>query len=385
MPMPPVVLPMRWLSWTKSSLLVPMDVRASQKRGTSGRSLAGTRRMSNSASAYRMSLVKRSWRSTVAPCSSDTSLGTVGASFGMSPRASAGMHLSASGSSGVSCASLSAAVASTSASSSAGDISPRFLSSLAFSAASVCSPRDASGASSRVTLCVFSTRCCLSSGRKTSSPAAMRSFSLPRGASYLRGWKGSMSYSHVDMERSISDSPLGKRPVLFSRRANSMVFMDDATSSSVSPSSAIFRISRSTSASTSATLSGATPLRPMLKVGCLSSSSRPPPMSDSPSPDSSSALRSGLAGVPSMAWFRNPHARDVSRSKGCSASTQFRDTKCLGADAASSGLATYLFTTRLGSPHIFCVSTLESLTSLASNSLRNASATLRRSSMGSSP
>ena len=78
----------------------------------------------------------------------------------------------------------------------------------------------------------------------------MRSLSWARGSSKRRGITGSPSYSQLESERSIRERPRGKRPVLFSRMANSMVFTEESIAACVKPSSAIFAMVSSTNFST---------------------------------------------------------------------------------------------------------------------------------------
>mmetsp|Transcript_9148 Transcript_9148/g.30108 ORF Transcript_9148/g.30108 Transcript_9148/m.30108 type:complete len:260 (+) Transcript_9148:875-1654(+) len=151
MPSPPVCDPMRCCSATKSSFSVPIEVSAAQKSGTSGRRRGGTVFMSRPKSMYKMPFAKMSWRITSAPFSSATSIGISAGSSGMSERASDGMHLSASGGSGVSCRSLRACVDVTSASSSSGESSSRLAARRSFSRCSSCFPSEPSGRSSSTT------------------------------------------------------------------------------------------------------------------------------------------------------------------------------------------------------------------------------------------
>mmetsp|Transcript_26894 Transcript_26894/g.58664 ORF Transcript_26894/g.58664 Transcript_26894/m.58664 type:complete len:405 (-) Transcript_26894:1313-2527(-) len=301
--MPPVFRPIFWVSSTNDSASVPMLVRQRQKSGTSGTSEAGTVFRGKAASMYSTLLVKRSWRKKVVPLFSSTAHGMVDAFEGMSASASDGMQRKAAASSGVSCFSFSALVFSMSKATSS---SPRLFwkaVSLAFSSASICLPRAGSGCSSSVTRCGFSSSSLWMSGPKTSS-VAMRALNASRAAAYFMGSKASPSYNHADMERSMRDSPRGKRPVLFSRRLNSMVFTAASMASASNPSLANFSSVDMTSSSTFLTSSAFTPLSPMQKVGWRSSSSRPPPTSASPSPLSSRALRSGAALVPSIRKLR---------------------------------------------------------------------------------
>ena len=125
-----------------------------------------------------------------------------------------------------------------------------------------------------VTLWVLSMSIFLMSGVKTSSLAIL-ALSLAKGSSNLRISTGSPSYNHAESERSMRERPRGKRPVLFSRMANSMELTDESMAAWVNPSSAILAIVSVMSDSTLGMSSLATPLRPIANVGCLSSSSRP--------------------------------------------------------------------------------------------------------------
>eukprot|EP00959_Pyramimonas_sp_CCMP1952_P278537 5823773-Pyramimonas_sp.AAC.1 len=200
-----------------------MSVRQRQKSGTSGTSLAGTVFRGKAASMYSTLLVKRSWRRKVLPSFFSTAHGMLDATLGMSANASDGMQRSASGSSGVSCFSFRALVFSMRAPTASSLRLFRKAVSFAFSSSSIFLPRPASGCSSSVTRCGFLSRRSRMSGPKTSSEA-MRALKASSAAAYFMGWKASPSYSQADMERSIRDSPRGKRPVLFSRRLNSIVF-----------------------------------------------------------------------------------------------------------------------------------------------------------------
>ena len=125
-----------------------------------------------------------------------------------------------------------------------------------------------------VTLWVLSMSIFLMSGVKTSSLAIL-ALSLAKGSSNLRISTGSPLYNHAESERSMRERPRGKLPVLFSRMANSMELTDESMAAWVNPSSAILAIVSVMSDSTLGMSSLATPLRPIAKVGCLSSSSRP--------------------------------------------------------------------------------------------------------------
>ncbi len=68
-----------------------------------GNRSAGRGRMSRATSMYRMSLVNRSWFSSVTPWDSSRAVGMEEASLGMSEMSKVGTHDRASGLSGVSC------------------------------------------------------------------------------------------------------------------------------------------------------------------------------------------------------------------------------------------------------------------------------------------
>ena len=68
------------------------------------------------------------------------------------------------------------------------------------------------------------------------------------------------------------------------------------------------------SASTFSVPLGSMPLSPTENIGCKSWSSRPRPARSSPSPESTSALRRGEAGVPIRMCSRMPTPRSVSVS-----------------------------------------------------------------------
>mmetsp|Transcript_16513 Transcript_16513/g.42337 ORF Transcript_16513/g.42337 Transcript_16513/m.42337 type:complete len:468 (-) Transcript_16513:1503-2906(-) len=287
---PPVLRSMRSVSSTKLSVAVPISVRHWQKSGTRGMSSAGTGFRSSPISMYSTSLVNSSWCSRVEPSSEDAAVGMVPASLGISSSASEGMHLSASGLSGVSWRSLRALVFSMICCSSASD-RPSFREARrSFSAFSTVGPSSVSGSSWTVTQWLFSSRYFFSRGPNTFSPLARRALNFSRSEVHCRGWKGSRSYSQEPMERSISDRPRGNRPVLFSRKENSMVFIAASAAVSVKPLSASSAMVVLISSDTLSMSSGLTPLRPMLNIGCRSSSSSPPPMMASPRPLSMRAL-----------------------------------------------------------------------------------------------
>mmetsp|Transcript_445 Transcript_445/g.1830 ORF Transcript_445/g.1830 Transcript_445/m.1830 type:complete len:462 (-) Transcript_445:766-2151(-) len=378
---PPVVAPMVWSNSTKSRFAVPMRCMARHHSGTSGISSMGTACRSMRCSAYRISAVAMSCVSISVAPTAVTSVGMDLASLGMSETRSVGTHASASGLSGVSCSRLSSSVSATTFSISSGERPARYAAMRAFSSSSCALAMALSGLSSIVTWCVLSMSSFLMSGRNTSS-SAMRFLSCASGSSKRRGITGSPSYSHALSERSISDKPRGNRPVLFSRMENSMVFTDESMAACVNPSFAIDAMVFSMSFSTLGMSSFATPLSPIANVGWRSSSSRPQPTMASPSPDSSSAMRSGAAGEPISRLSRNPTASAVSWSNGPSFKSQFTCTKDFCCSSPSP--ATYDATTRLGSAKNGCVATEES-TSSRSNSLRNESRSSRRSSTSSSP
>mmetsp|Transcript_19523 Transcript_19523/g.27003 ORF Transcript_19523/g.27003 Transcript_19523/m.27003 type:complete len:366 (+) Transcript_19523:1320-2417(+) len=337
--MPPVLRPMVWVNLTKSMSSVPMFVKHLQNRGTKGSNDEGIDFMSNAASAYKTLFVNKSWRRTVAPSFSSTSQGTLMVSVGISDREREGMHFNASRESGVSCFFLRDTVFAISSETSASVRDFLKLASCSFSAASAAAPRETSGWSSRVTLWGLSIRSLRIRGPKTSSPAARRALNEASAAVYFMGSKASPSYSQEDMERSIRESPRGNLPVLFSRRLNSMVFTAASTASSSNPSLANCSRVSITSFSTLATSSGFTPLSPMEKVGCRSSSDNPPPTMSSPSPEASSAFCSGAALVPSMRKLRKSKAKAVSRGKRSSARSQFTQRKVLASSSAVSEAA----------------------------------------------
>ena len=74
-----------------------------QNNGMRGNRSAGRGRMSRATSMYRMSLVNRSWFSSVTPWDSSRAVGMEEASLGMSEMSKVGTHDRASGLSGVSC------------------------------------------------------------------------------------------------------------------------------------------------------------------------------------------------------------------------------------------------------------------------------------------
>mmetsp|Transcript_17025 Transcript_17025/g.28715 ORF Transcript_17025/g.28715 Transcript_17025/m.28715 type:complete len:326 (+) Transcript_17025:1540-2517(+) len=324
-----------------------------------------------------------SWRRKVVPSLVVSTAQGMGRQVrGMSARAREGTHFSASASSGVSCFSFSDLVLSMRAltSSSFSDFLKDV--SLSFSLCSIFLPRVASGCSSMVTRCGFLMSSSSIRGPNTSS-LAMRSLKAASASVYFIGSKASPSYSHELMERSMRERPRGKRPVLFSRRLNSMVFTAASMASLSNPSLASVFSVDITSASTAATSSAFTPLRPMLNVGCRSSSSNPPPTSASPRPLSSSALRSGDADVPSIKKFKKLNPNSVCRSKRSSDRSQFTARKVLGSSSDVSDEA-YFSTTYLGAVNSFCLPISE-LGSTFSKSLRYASRMRRRSDGSSSP
>mmetsp|Transcript_14849 Transcript_14849/g.46250 ORF Transcript_14849/g.46250 Transcript_14849/m.46250 type:complete len:242 (-) Transcript_14849:692-1417(-) len=181
-------------------------------------------------------------------------------------------------------------------------------------------------------------------------------------------------------------SPRGNEPVLFSRSANSMVLSADSIADSPKPSFAMRSSASITSASTLGTSASATPFRPIEKVGWRSSSDRPPPMTDSPRPDSSSALRSGAADVPSSSWSRISHTSASSVGMRSSDSTQLVQSMCwfLGVPSPASSETVKVRVWRRGSSNKGCVAMLESI-SRRSNWDKYSSSRRRRSCTGSSP
>mmetsp|Transcript_37170 Transcript_37170/g.116988 ORF Transcript_37170/g.116988 Transcript_37170/m.116988 type:complete len:266 (-) Transcript_37170:1576-2373(-) len=257
------------------------------------------------------------------------------ASRGMSARSSAGMHLRASGSSGVSCFSLSARVFSTRASTAASSIEARFAVILACSSASMAWERLWSGVSSTVTRWGLLRRYFLMRGPNTSSPDARRALNDSRGSVKRMGWKGSRSYSQLLIERSMRLRPRGKRPVLFSRRENSIELTLASMAAASKPVSARSSSVLTMSASSLGTSSLVTPFMPTANVGCRSSSSSPEPVRDSPRPLSVRALRKGEAWVPSMRWSRKEKASSVSRSKASSSRSQLTVKKFFSSPSAA--------------------------------------------------
>mmetsp|Transcript_9765 Transcript_9765/g.24705 ORF Transcript_9765/g.24705 Transcript_9765/m.24705 type:complete len:321 (-) Transcript_9765:1090-2052(-) len=308
---------MRCCSSSRLSSDVPTLKMHREKSGTSGMRSLGTPRSGRRISAYTMSFVKMSCVMIFAPSGRPSvrmSIGSFFASFSMSATLSDGTHLRASGESGVSCFFLSSSVFSFTFASSSDDSLVISDLTRSFSSASVCFARSMSGSRNSVTLCELSRRYFWMSGRHTSSPASMRALSFCSGSSKRSGVNGSRSYSQLVIERSMRLSPRGKRPVLFSRSANSMVFIDASTLFSSNPSLARRRSSSMTSGSTLSMFSALTPLSPTEKPGCMSSSSMPLAVSASPSFESRSFLRRGADTVPSMRWSRKPSASSVSRS-----------------------------------------------------------------------
>ena len=94
--------------------------------------------------------------------------------------------------------------------------------------------------------------------------------------------------------------PRGKEPVLFSRRLNSMVLSAASTMSGSMPSAAAAPAFPEISASTRGASATGDPLHAHTE-GRLAKSPLRPPMTSSPSPESTSALRSGDACVPMIA------------------------------------------------------------------------------------
>mmetsp|Transcript_1931 Transcript_1931/g.5344 ORF Transcript_1931/g.5344 Transcript_1931/m.5344 type:complete len:472 (+) Transcript_1931:675-2090(+) len=298
--MPPVLRPMRSVSSMKDSSCVPIWVRQRQNRGSRGSSSAGTASMLSPTSAYTMPPVGRSCLSTRVSPKAPSSTGMAAASRGMSSSEREGTHLRASASSGVSWCSFSSLVDSTIELSCSGVSPERTACSRSFSSWSCLAARVLSGSSSIVTRWGLDSRYWRMRSPKTSSPPARRVFRWSRSACHFMGWNGSFSYSQLAMLRSIRLRPRGNDPVLFSRRLNSIVLMAASTCPSVNPSTAIFCSASITSASTLGRSSTLTPFRPTPNVGCRSSSSRPPPVTASPRPESMSALNSGAARVPSI-------------------------------------------------------------------------------------
>ncbi len=283
---PPVLRAMRRVRDTKSSRAVPVSRSALPKSGTRGRSSSGTPEMSRPRSRYRMPLVCRSWKKSRESLRGDASVGIRLLSRGRSSGPSLGMVARASGVSGVSWMTRSRACSEATRERPSGPIPLARAASCAASSASSRAARPGSGSSTRVTRCGLSRNMVSIARSKTRSPRARRSLIAPSGASKQTRSRGSPSCSHVVRDRSMSESPRGKAPVLFSRRENSRELTAASTASAGAPASArVRRVDRMIS-STRGALAGSMPLSPVEKAICLSSVSSPPPARSSPSPES---------------------------------------------------------------------------------------------------
>ncbi len=168
------------------------------------------------------------------------------------------------------------------------------------------------------------------------SPPAALVLMRRRGSSKQSGARGSPSCSQVLRARSMTASPTGKLPVLFSRRVNSTVLMAASIMLSAMPSlTSPSRVER-IRASTLGASSGAIPFKPASKVSCLSSVSSPCPARSSPRPDSMRVRRSGEAGMPSR-MCSSMRKASTSSTSITSGPSQFRTAMPFSSSEAAKG------------------------------------------------
>mmetsp|Transcript_128063 Transcript_128063/g.221273 ORF Transcript_128063/g.221273 Transcript_128063/m.221273 type:complete len:302 (+) Transcript_128063:1670-2575(+) len=299
-------------------------------------------------SRYRILFVKMSWYRTVDSLMEPKLVGMVLFSFSMSSTFRVGTHLSASGSSGVSCFSCNFFFIEITFSISSGVIALLIAARRAASSFSILAPSSGSGFTSTVTRWALSRRYFLIRLAKTSSPDSRRALRVASGFSNFRGSIGSRSCSQVCRAPSMIAIPLGKPPVFSSRMANSVEFMEASICSLVKPSSATFLRVDMISSSSLAQSSSFTFFIPTLYVYCRRLVSRPPPITEAPKPDSFRARRRGAALLPMIMSFISPRAR----SSTGSISAQLRSQLILRyvlADKSSSLLAAKYSVSRRGS------------------------------------
>ena len=265
------------------------------------------------------------------------------------------MDARASGVSGVSCIRFSSLVLEITSCNSTEFMASRALLSFSRSAASSFCANAVSGFKMRVVRCGFfkSMRSIISSKRVCLD--ASWDFTPSRGAWKATSARGSSSCNQVVSDRNMSASPRGKCPVLFSRRANSIVFKAASVVRGSMPSlTRWLRVSKTRSSTLSAS-SKAIPLRPVEKYIWRNSLPSPSPARSSPRLDSIRALRKGEPGIPRSVYSKICNARFCSLS-AVSLSNQFKVT--IPFDASSSPAAKERVSRR-GPSNAFCSWTLE--------------------------
>mmetsp|Transcript_73788 Transcript_73788/g.139421 ORF Transcript_73788/g.139421 Transcript_73788/m.139421 type:complete len:257 (+) Transcript_73788:642-1412(+) len=198
-PTPPVVEPMRRDRATSSTasspaaFFNPVLVKQRLKSFTSGSSEASRVVKSKPTSAYRIPLEGTSWRSTVAPCSIDTSLGSSSWFGSRSSKPSDGMVASSSGESCLACAAFSFLVSAITVSMSSGLIPALMAASREVSSATCAFSRPESGTISTVTLWALLSSSLRTKSENTGTPLARSAFSSCRGSSNRKPSRGSRS------------------------------------------------------------------------------------------------------------------------------------------------------------------------------------------------